>query len=116
MHYSIGEFSQLVGLPIDTLRFYEKQELVFPRRDSSNRRCYTDNDIAWVEFIKRLKDTGMSIRSMQEYAKLRYQGDETIPQRLQLLFGQLDELHRQQDEINAHIRFIEQKMKTYLNL
>jgi DNA-binding transcriptional MerR regulator len=116
MRYSIGEFSKLTGLPIDTLRFYEKQRLVFPQRDSNNRRYYTDNDVVWIEFVIRLKKTGMSISTMQRYAELRYQGDETIPQRLQLLFDQLDELHAKQDEINGHIRFIEYKMRTYMKL
>ena len=49
----------------------------------------------------------MSIKNMQEYADLRYKGDSTIPQRLRLLFFQLDELHKQQAEINQHIDFLE---------
>lgn len=116
MQYSIGEFSKLCGLSIDTLRFYEKQGLVFSNRKKNNRRFYTDKDLAWVEFIIRLKKTGMSIKNMQEYAKLRYKGDETITQRLKLLFDQLDSLHYQQKQLDENIEFIEHKIKTYLNL
>lgn len=58
----------------------------------------------------------MSIKNMQEYAYLRYKGDSTIPQRLRLLFFQLDELHEQQSKINQHIDFLENKIKTYLGL
>lgn len=53
---------------------------------------------------------------MQEYAKLRYQGEETIPDRLKLLFNQLEYLHEEQNKIENHINFIEQKIKTYLGL
>lgn len=53
---------------------------------------------------------------MQEYAKLRYQSDFIIPKRLELLFLQLDELHSQQSEINQHINFLENKIKTYLGI
>lgn len=116
MQYSIGKFSKLCGLSIDTLRYYEKQGLVFSNRDENNRRFYTDKDFAWVEFIIRLKKTGMSIKNMQKYAQLRYEGDKTIPQRLKLLFDQLDSLHQEQKQLDSNIEFIEQKIKTYLKL
>lgn len=74
MKYSIGQFSELSGFSIDTLRYYEKQK----------------------------------------YAKLRYAGDQTIPERLVLLFNQLDNLHEEEKKIEDNIEFVEQKIKTYL--
>lgn len=114
MKYSIGQFAELSGFSIDTLRYYEKQKLLFPSRDKNNRRFYTEKDVAWISFISRLKKTGMSIKKMQEYAKLRYAGDQTIPERLVLLFNQLDNLHEEEKKINDNIAFVEQKIKTYL--
>ncbi len=73
MEYSIGEFSRITNLGIHTLRYYEHEGLITPMRNSSNRRCYSDKDLAWIEFIKRLKDTGMPIKKIQYYAKLRDQ-------------------------------------------
>ena len=115
-HYSIGEFAKKTGLSISTLRYYEQEKLIYSHREENNRRYYDDSDIAWTQFIIRLKKTGMSIKNMQEYADLRYKGDSTIPQRLRLLFFQLDELHKQQTEINQHIDFLEKKIKTYLGI
>ena len=114
MKYSIGQFSELSGFSIDTLRYYEKQKLLFPKRDENNRRVYSEKDVAWISFISRLKKTGMSIREMQKYAKLRYAGDQTIPERLVLLFNQLDNLHEEEKKIEDNIEFVEQKIKTYL--
>ena len=114
MKYSIGQFSKLSGFSIDTLRYYEKQKLLFPNREENNRRIYTEKDVAWISFISRLKKTGMSIKKMQKYAKLRYKGDQTIPERLVLLFKQLDNLHEQEKKIDDNIKFVEQKIKTYL--
>lgn len=114
MKYSIGHFSELSGFSIDTLRYYEKQKLLFPKRDENNRRVYSEKDVAWISFISRLKKTGMSIREMQKYAKLRYAGDQTIPERLVLLFNQLDNLHEEEKKIEDNIEFVEQKIKTYL--
>ena len=114
MKYSIGQFSKLSGFSIDTLRYYEKQRLLFPNRDENNRRIYTEKDVAWISFISRLKKTGMSIKEMQKYTKLRYEGDQTISDRLVLLFKQLDNLHEQEKKIDDNIKFVEQKIKTYL--
>ena len=114
MKYSIGQFSELSGFSIDTLRYYEKQKLLFPKRDENNRRVYSEKDVAWISFISRLKKTGMSIREMQKYAKLRYAGNQTIPERLVLLFNQLDYLHEEEKKIEDNIEFVEQKIKTYL--
>lgn len=116
MGYSIGEFSEITGLTIDTLRFYEKQEIIRPDRDDNNRRVYGESDIAWIEFVLRLKRTGMSLAGMKRYAELRYQGDATIPERMRLLFNQLEVLHAQQDEIVEHIKFVEQKIRTYARI
>jgi len=112
-HYSIGEFSEKVGLSIDTLRYYEKEDIIHCHREENNRRYYDDSDFAWVEFIIRLKNTGMSLKNIHTYAALRYKGDSTIPQRLELLFNQLDKLHDKQDEVTDHISFLENKIKIY---
>ena len=114
MKYLIGQFSKLSGFSIDTLRYYEKQKLLFPNRDENNRRIFTEKDLAWISFISRLKKTGMTIKEMQKYTKLRYEGDQTIPDRLVLLFKQLDNLHEQEKKIDNNIKFVEQKIKTYL--
>ncbi len=85
MEYSIGEFSRLTDLGIHTLRYYEQEGLITPGRNSSNRRCYSDKDLAWIEFIKRLKDTGMPIKEIQHYAKLRAAGAPTLRERIEML-------------------------------
>ena len=109
-HYSIGEFAKKTGLSIPTLRYYEQEKLIYSHREENNRRYYDDSDIAWTQFIIRLKKTGMSIKNMQEYADLRYKGDSTIPQRLRLLFFQLDELHNKLKLTNILI-FLKRKLK-----
>lgn len=85
MNYSIGHFAQLTNISASALRYYEQEQLLVVNRDAAGRRYYTDNDIEWILFIKRLKDTGMPIHNIKEYALLRYQGDTTMPQRLKIL-------------------------------
>lgn len=54
-------------------------------RDAAGRRDYSADDIEWVKFIKRLKDTGMLLRDIKRYSALRYQGDDTLPERMEFL-------------------------------
>jgi len=83
--YAIGEFSSITGISIYTLRYYEKENLIIPERKENGRRLYSDGDISWIQFIKRLKDTGMPIKEIQKYAQLRAQGDSTLEERMEML-------------------------------
>ncbi|EHJ53269.1 MerR family transcriptional regulator [Streptococcus macacae] len=85
MHYSIGKFSTLTHLSIHTLRYYEKEGLLKPKRDSSNRRYYDERDYQWLLFILRLKAVGMPIKEIKHYSQLREAGEETYLERLKLL-------------------------------
>lgn len=111
--YSIGAFSTRVHLSVDTLRYYEKEGLLKPMRNQQNQRVYTENDYEWTLFILRLKQIGMPIRDIQTYAKLRYQGDETINERLQLLYKQEQLLEKQRHEIDEHLAFLAKKITIY---
>lgn len=105
MQYGIGAFSKKVDLSIDTLRYYEKEKLIRPHKNNSNHRIYDDADVRWIAFIKRLKKTEMPIKNIQHYAALRYEGNDTIPERLGLLYAQLNNLLSQQEVLQSHIEF-----------
>ena len=83
---NIGQFAVLTGLSAHTLRYYEKigllQSVV---RNASGHRDYAEKEAQWIEFINRLKETGMPLKQILTYAELRAQGDTTAGQRQQLL-------------------------------
>ena len=113
MEYSIGEFSRLTNLGIHTLRYYEHENLIAPKRNSSNRRCYSDKDLAWIEFIKRLKDTGMPIKQIQHYAKLRAEGDLSINERMKMLTMHRESLNEQIKVLQEHLAKLDDKIDFY---
>lgn len=106
----------MVGISIDTLRYYEKEGLITPARDAADRRVYSEADRHWVTVIKRLKLAGMPIREIQQYTQLRSQGDDTIDQRLALLLKQQERLLAKRQELDGHIAFLENKIQTYRHL
>src|SRR5579883_1516369 len=85
---NIQQMAQVTGLSAHTLRYYERAGLMLERvkRDEGNGyRSYSQEDVAWIEFLKRLRATGMPIREMRRYTKLVRLGGQTMPERLQLL-------------------------------
>ena len=113
MEYSIGEFSRLTNLGIHTLRYYEHENLITPKRNSSNRRCYSDKDLAWTYFIKRLKNTGMPIKEIQRYAKLRAEGDLTLNERMEMLTVHRESLNEQIKVLQEHMAKLDDKIDFY---
>lgn len=113
MDYAIGAFAKLTSLSVDTLRYYEKEHLIRVERDENGRRIYTDIDAQWIDFIKRLKDTGMPIREIREYALLRYQGDGTAKERLQLLEKHRDFVLAEKAKWDSNLAHLEAKIYAY---
>jgi len=54
-------------------------------RDIHRRRVYSESDVEWIKFIRRLKETSMLLKDIQNYSELRYLGKETMPERLEML-------------------------------
>lgn len=120
MEYSIGEFSEITGLGIHTLRYYEQECLITPMRDSGNRRRYSDKDVAWIAFIKRLKAAGMPIQEIKRYAALRAEGDSTLTERMEMLIQHRQSLKDQtmrlrecEAELDEKIAFYQQEIERH---
>lgn len=113
MDYSIGEFSKVTGLGIHTLRYYEHEGLIIPLRNSSNRRRYSEKDIAWLAFIKRLKATGMPIKEIKKYAALRTKGDATLSERMKMLVQHRQSLNKQIRQLQEHEAILDEKIAFY---
>ncbi|MBC3887414.1 MerR family transcriptional regulator [Acetobacterium paludosum] len=116
MTYTIGEFSRLINLSIHTLRYYELEELIAPRRLENGRRCYSENDLTWIQFIRRLKDTGMPIKEIQKYAKMRAIGDPTLEGRMELLIQHRQVLHQEIKQLEEHLENLDDKIDYYKNV
>lgn len=113
MNYSIGEFSNLTKTGIYTLRYYEKEQLIVPERTENGRRSYSDKDISWLKFIIRLKETGMPIKEIKKYAKLRAMGDPTLNERMQMLVKHRTDLKNGITQLQEHLKKLDEKIAFY---
>lgn len=79
--YSIGEVSEMFGLPISTLRYYDKQGL-FPKMERvSGIRKFNDTEIEALRVIECLKKAGMEIKDIRQFMNWCMEGPSTYPER-----------------------------------
>ncbi|MDD3279146.1 MAG: MerR family transcriptional regulator [Lachnospiraceae bacterium] len=112
---TIGELSRATNISEYTLRYYEKKNLIIVKREDIGRRCYVENDIEWIKFIQRLKETGMLLRDIEKYSQLRYKGDETMPERLSMLEKHRLYVLEQQKKWQEYLENLDSKITYYEN-
>lgn len=111
--YTISEVAALLGLSVHALRYYERAGLVEPVARASGRRRYAEADLAWIRFIQRLRATGMPMRRIDRYARLRRQGESTVDARMVLLQEHLRQLAVRESELAAHRAALDEKIGIY---
>jgi DNA-binding transcriptional MerR regulator len=115
--YSIAQAAERSGLSIDTLRYYERIGLVEPpARDSGGRRDYSEEDLAWLAFLTKLRTTGMPIRMMREYAQLRHRGVGTTARRKQILVDHRASVLERVSELQSCLEVLNYKITNYERL
>lgn len=113
-YYRIGKVYEITGLSKDTLRYYEKIGLIKQlEKDNSGRKKYSERDIEWIEFLKKLKTTKMPLKEMGQYADLRYMGDETSAERKKLLENQLLQIEIEIEKLIDTKQVLIEKIKNY---
>ncbi|EPT8859298.1 MerR family transcriptional regulator [Listeria innocua] len=109
----IKAFAIKTGLSIDTLRYYEEEELLIPARNEKNYRVYTEEDYCWVQLLLKMKQTGMTITNIKNFAALQKQGDITLPNRIEILDNHMENLYEQQKDLAETISFVAKKVDGY---
>jgi len=72
---TIGKLSQLTGVNIETIRYYEKIKLLpAPSRTESRRRIYGATETRILAFVRRSRELGFSLDEIR--ALLRLGGPE----------------------------------------
>lgn len=67
----IGELAKSAGVPIDTVRYYERHGILpAPRRRPSGYRSYGEEDRARLRFIRRAKSLGFTLGEIRELLAL----------------------------------------------
>ncbi len=116
--YSISELSEQFDITARTIRFYEDQGLISPRREGT-RRIYDERDRVRMKLILRAKRLGFTLSEIREtlelydtapdgeVAQMKYVLDVIAQHRATLLQQQNDILDVLQDMKNVEQRILD---------
>lgn len=116
--YTIGQVSKMFGLPVSTLRYYDKEGL-FPDMERSNGiRRFSERELEALRVIECLKKSGMEIKDIRQFMEWCAQGSSTYPQRRAMFIKQRESveagiarMNRVLDMLNFKCWYYEQAIK-----
>lgn len=72
LEMTIGKLAKLVGVNIETIRYYERLKLLTPAaRKPSGYRLYGDDNLRRLRFIKNAQALGFTLHEVKELLNLR---------------------------------------------
>ena len=111
--YTIGQVSEMFGLPISTLRYYDKQGL-FPNMERiSGIRKFSDNELEALRVIECLKKSGLEIKDIKQFMDWCVEGASTYPQRKALFEKQRKRLEAELIHMNKVLDMLKFKCWYY---
>ncbi|SEF37607.1 DNA-binding transcriptional regulator, MerR family [Amycolatopsis pretoriensis] len=110
---TIAEVADVLDVSPHTLRYYERAGLVEVGRDSSGYRVYDAEAVRRLVFLTRMRLSGMPMRDLQHYITLVDAGEDTVPERLDLLVEHRDTIRRRIRELTLSLAATEYKIATY---
>jgi MerR family mercuric resistance operon transcriptional regulator len=68
---TIGKLSELTGVNIETIRYYERTKVLpKPPRTDSGRRVYQSSDVRTLAFLRRARELGFSLDDIRTLLRL----------------------------------------------
>ncbi|WP_229698090.1 MerR family transcriptional regulator [Wenjunlia tyrosinilytica] len=112
--YLISEVAEYTGLSPHTLRWYERIGLM-PHVDRSHtgQRRFANKDLGWLDFVGKLRLTGMPVADMVRYAELVREGEHTFVERRELLEAHREVVHNRIAELQDSLTVLDHKIGTY---
>jgi MerR family mercuric resistance operon transcriptional regulator len=111
---TIGELARSAGVPVSTVRYYERQGLLRPAgRSPSNYRLYSEDEARRLRFIRAAQATGFALEDVRELLRPARCGrvQTLIEHRLHVIEARMRELlhvrrvlRRSLEECRAHER------------
>ncbi len=67
---TIGKLAEMAGVGVETVRFYQRKELLREPKIQSGFRTYNEEDAQRILFIKRAQDLGFTLNEVKELLEL----------------------------------------------
>lgn len=117
MSYTIHEVAEKMGISTYSIRYYHEHGMLpFVQRDENNNRVFEDSDLEWLNIIVCLRATGMSVERIKHYLDLAQDGDDTVPERYEMMKEQQARTLQEIQDLQQHLATINFKVDHYAQL
>jgi DNA-binding transcriptional MerR regulator len=110
---SIGEVAARTGIPIETLRFYDRSGLLgdLPRT-AGGHRVFDEISLGLLDVVVRLRRTGMPVEDVRTFVD-RVRADRDRAGRIELLRSHQARVRAQLEQLTADLAVIDWKIAAY---
>lgn len=98
---NIGTASELSGLPVKTIRYYEDIKLVKPARAQNGYRTYSDEDVLYLNFLSRARKLGFSVDECRLLLSLYNDSDRSSSEVKALALQKIDTIETKIAELTS---------------
>lgn len=67
---TIGKLAEMAGVGVETVRFYQRKELLREPKGQSGYRTYSEEDAQRIVFIKKAQELGFTLSEVKELLEL----------------------------------------------
>ena len=114
---TIREIAAKTNMSTDTLRYYERIGLLPPvPRNAAGIRNYDEYFVNFINFIKKLKASGMSLEHIIDYIRLAEMGEATKQERKKLLAEARETLLDKINSLQLVAELADYQLRNYENL
>ena len=104
--YMISVVSEMLGVHPQTLRIYEREGFIKPRRSEGNTRLYSEEDVEKLEMVLRLtRELGVNLAGVEVVLSMREKMEQMqrdMEETIHLLRQELSqEIRRREETRNA---------------
>ena len=111
--YTIGQVSELTGLPVSTLRYYDKEGLFPGLARSSGIRKFGERELEALRVIDCLKKSGLEIRDIKQFMAWCEEGPSTYSQRKELFEARREAVKAEMEKLQKTLDMVQFKCWYY---
>jgi len=98
----IGKLSKVSGCSIQTIRYYEKENLISnPNRSEGNFRLYDNNSLKELEFVKHCRSLDIPLSDIKRLIELKQSPEESCSSVNALIDDQLKLVNKRMIELKS---------------
>ena len=97
---TIGKLAEMAGVGVETVRFYQRKELLREPKTNGAFRTYTEADAEKIIFIKKAQELGFSLAEIKELLELNTKPRITCSTVKQKTLSKIKEIEEKINDLN----------------